>query len=369
MISVCCCSINSKFEAETFIEVLQVQNEGTEFEVVLTLDDRVEDGAREYLGRLEKKYKNVRIVLHTEQDTINYFTAALDYYDRKQLLTPKTRQGMRRNLEKYKEGTFPPDRTKAFLWQSSGILYNKAVKASRGDIIVVTPGDFLYLFPLRTLEGYVRRKAKRGLFYASLPTIFINVTNQDREWVEKEIHESHRKRPSQNWPRWVNKRLSRSYLRYPAMPGDVVLPDIRNDLAIEFGHPRRDTLLRRFCEQAGQDTGDGIGRSPAFHGFHVMTREVYRTIGGFTEEWIHRAFADDKMTRLGERLAGYSLPPRFSVAWCDLGAVDPGEPGLEQGKDWREKALEVDPYFGRHPVPPLSRGIFLHEGVATLREV
>jgi hypothetical protein len=39
---------------------------------------------------------------------------------------------------------------------SSGLLYNLAVEASSGDTLIITPGDFLYLFSLKELEEYVK---------------------------------------------------------------------------------------------------------------------------------------------------------------------------------------------------------------------
>jgi hypothetical protein len=57
--------------------------------------------------------------------------------------------------------------------------------------------------------------------------------------------------------------------------------------------------------------------SQCFHGFHVMTRPTFDLVGGFTEEYYGRSFADDKMTYLGDRTPGATqFPPDFGVAWC-----------------------------------------------------
>jgi hypothetical protein len=168
MISVCCCSTNAKRDTEIFIKALYAHNPDYNFEVIVAHDDRVNDGSGELFKKLQNQYSTLKIVTHTKKQTIEYMETALNYYARKSLFNPDIRKGMRANLAKYKAGEFL-NPAGQILWQSSGILYNKAVKEASGDIIIVTPGDFIYLFSLAELEDYVKKQSRGGLFYASLP--------------------------------------------------------------------------------------------------------------------------------------------------------------------------------------------------------
>jgi hypothetical protein len=50
---------------------------------------------------------------------------------------------------------------------------------------------------------------------------------------------------------------------------------------------------------------------------NTMTKKTYNLIGGFTEEWFGRAWADDRMTSLGidSNKNNYKLPLDFSICW------------------------------------------------------
>ena len=367
MISVCCCAYNSKWETEIFIEGLHRHNPDVEFEVVVTHDDRANDGSVKKFNQLSRKYKNVKIVRHSPEQTIQYFEAALDYYEKKNLLTPYIRNGFRKNLKRYKKDKLV-DRTKGFLWQSSGILYNKAVKHSSGDIIIVTPGDFFYLFGLKELEKYVQQHQKNGLFYASPPALRPRITNKPYEYVKKKLEQIR----SGEIP-YLKAHFNRDYLECPPRLDRTYLPDYFTGNIVSLDRPDFTRLASRFCRTAFSDknpySNAEMRRNPHYHGFHLMTRKTYRTIGGFTEEWVHRAYADDKMTYHGKRIDPYViLPPQFSVSVDRPFEIVPcGDPPY--ASNWKELAHLVDPLFDEHPIPSGEKRTYLYSNLATTKEI
>jgi hypothetical protein len=363
MLSVCCCSINSKFDVDNFVRILHRNNPDFDFEVVVTLDDRMQDGARQHLECLAGEFPNLKIVIHDEEDTLNYFEACIEYYEKQNIFRPNIRQTFRDNLDKYKAGELV-DRARGWLWQSSGILYNKAVQASSGDVIIVTPGDFVYLFPLQALYNHVR--ARGAHFYASLPALWARVANLDEEWMYQHLRDIQDGKNHRSGWRWDTVEVFRDYLRFQPSAKGVYVPDLQSGTLIHFDDDTCMPKLEEFCNRTSSKRLHQF--NPSFHGFHVMTRHTYDVIGGFTEEWFHRAFPDDKMTYQGNRLCGHNLPPKFCVAWCGQHEFLPlhaaGYQAVYGDKDaWHQKGMEVDPFFETHPPPPLGRKVYLNNGI------
>ena len=55
MISICGCAINSKYEVESLLRTLSINNQETEWELCVTLDNRVDDGSLEHFTKLQKE--------------------------------------------------------------------------------------------------------------------------------------------------------------------------------------------------------------------------------------------------------------------------------------------------------------------------
>jgi len=141
----------------------------------------------------------------------------------------------------------------------------------------------------------------------------------------------------------------------------LYLPDFRNNLLIDLKGENCHQQMRNYCNQSFQfkDTQ----RNPHFHGFHCMTRESFNQIGGFTEEFYGRAFADDKMTRLGYNQPGpVGLPHEFSVAWCGGYEILNRGPGLPE--NWKDTWYNKDPWAGQRPTPgDRTSAKYLHDGM------
>lgn len=360
MISICCCTMNSKFDTEMFIRTLKYQNPDTEFEVIVTHDDRANDGSAERFKELEKEFPNVKFITHSHQNTLDYFERTLDYYDQRNLFQPHQRDFFRKRFELYKKGELV-DNAKGFLWQSSGILYNKAVQASSGDVVIVTPGDFLYLFSLSDIEKYVRERMKNGQFYASPHAIFAKPTNLPIDWLTQHVQDVHNnKHRDPNW-RYNSEEVFRDYLRYSPALDDIYIPDFYANKIIKFTDPNFFNEMHRVCTDVAKH--NGIQFLPGFHGFHLMTRTTFNTIGGFSEEWFHRAWADDKMTAWGSRIYGHhTMPDHLTVCWTGqyelAEARGPGYPS-----EWREELPLVDPWYDKHPIPSAYGRTYLYTGL------
>lgn len=364
MISVCCCAINAKWDVHCFVETLFEQNKGIDFEVVLTLDNRVLDGSEELFAALSEKYPNFRVVNHSRDDTVRYLQWLMGLYEMRQRFTGDFRGYLLANLIKYMDGSLVDER-KEFLWLSSGILYNRAVMAAKSDIVIVTPADFLYLFSLADLENHVRQYMKQGYFYSKPGASWCNVSNAPVDWIKKEVETAYLNNQDPSKPRMNVHNVFRDYLRYPSMPRDLYLADYRNNEVVQFTDPDFFNKMAKYLDECFANPSDQL-ITDCFHGVHVMTKQSWQHLGGFTEEFYGRAYADDKMTRRGDimhRLFGMplALPKRFSVAWIGQGEYCPSRLSYypENHKEVYEKS---DPYFGLHPQPVGVAHKQLHEG-------
>lgn len=369
MISICCCAINSKYEVNTFVRSLARHNKDVEFEVCLAHDDRVGDGSEEYYKELQKEFSFLKIIRHTHEDTVNYLEKLIQYYETNNIFDPLFRHDLLGNINKFKKKELF-DTNKQFLWLSSGLLYNKAISISSGDLLVVTPADFVYLFSLKELRGFYDSNQRDGEFYAKFPALWARLTNQDPVWLYKILKEV-QERTSWNGYRWDHVEVFRDYLRTPSKLSEEFFPDFRNNLLINLDDESFPILARNYCIESFVH-GD-IQSSPSFHGFHAMSRKTYDSIGGFTEEYPGRAWADDKMTALGairmNQLGlcpplGHGLPSQFAIAWCGQYEVGPYR-GEGYPKGWETIIREKDPLFDKHPTVNGCNLVYLHHGLTS----
>lgn len=366
MISICCCALNAKWDVEIFVRALVAQNPDVDFEVVVTLDDRMFDGSLEHLRKLEKEIKQLKIVHHTNDDTIQYLEAVIDYYDKKDLFTPAFRGVLKENLEKYKAGTFL-DRKTGFLWLTSGLLYNKAVQASSGELLIVTPGDFMYLFSLKKLIDYVKRNHRDGQFYISPNALFARVTNQNKEWLDGLVDRIYNgevgRGAGREGYRWDSIDVFRDYLNYSPDISRYYVPNFKEKRLVSLTDHNFHFEMEKLCNTFITGKNDGMQAIQYFHGYHIMSKKTYKTIGGFTEEYYARAFPDDKMTNLGNKIMWQHTPPEISLAWCGQHEICLGR-GPEEWPDWKARLAEVDPLWDQHPIPSINNAHYLHDGAA-----
>lgn len=365
MISVCCCAINAKYDVEAFVGLLHLQNPGVDFEICLVHDDRVDDGSSDYLRGVQQKYPRLRISRSTHDDHVEYLEKLFQYYDRANVFSPSLRADLRHNVAKLKDRSFP-GLDRRFVWLTSGVLYNKAVAMSGGEILIVSPADFVYLFGLAGVERLVRTNSRDGHFYGKPNAIFARVTNQDAAWVKEHVQAVHNGIGYREGYRWDSTSLFRDYMKCPPDLSELYIPDFRNNLLIQLARPDSLPGLKRFSEES-MALG-GVQVLHGFHGFHIMTRKSYDAIGGFTEEFFGRAFADDKMSVCGRKFhPGGALPEEFSIAWCGQYEVLPYH-GYGYAPGWQSRLQEIDAHLGRHPIPGVTFSmnpgvLYLEDGV------
>lgn len=329
MISVCCCSMNSKFETEVFIDALYFHNQGFNFEVCLVHDDRVDDGAGEYFAAMQKRYPTLKVIKSTKQDAIDYLEGVIHHYETRDLFSHVFRNHLRSNLEKYKAGTLY-DPAKTFLWLPSGWLYNKAVKHSSGDILVISPADYVYLFRLKDLEAYMKNSARNGICYCKPNGLRRTVSNSPESEVRLCLD---------TLTNPDHFQILRDYMNYPASLQASCVPDHQTKEILRLSDPQMPEKAAMVCSR--------VNDLMQHHGSHYLTRQAYDAIGGLSEEFYGRAFADDKMSYAGRVLADsvglkIHLSYEFSFAWTPRSTVCAPVDG--------ERLLRVDPWANRHPV-------------------
>ena len=365
MISICCCAINAKFDVDIFVRAIHQHNPDVDFEIVLVHDDRVNDGSAEHFAALAVEFPRLKLITHTHEDTVDYLTKLVSYYDTKNILTKDIREAFKLNIVKFsKHELF--NHQKAFLWLTSGVLYHKAVMASKGDTLIITPADFIYLFRLKDLQTIVETKKRDGHFYGKPNAIWARLSNDDPAWLKTYVNDLHNGVGTREGYRWDTKELFRDYLKNPQTPENLSLCDVYRNRVIplsEFGDFKQVYEFNNNSFRIG-----GVQAIPSFHGFHVMTRKTYDAIGGFTEEWYGRAFADDKMTRLGRQFGGGSLPYDISVAWCGQSEIVNSTP-RPLPENWQETLRQVDPLCDEHPMSNRDMPKYLHEGVFSNNDV
>ena len=364
MISVCCCGINDKWDVGCFVDCLAYHNFDTEFEVCFVHDNRVNDGGTEYYRMLSKKYPWFRVVEHTKQDTVDWLEWLLDFYRKNDRFCPAFIDHLQGNLDLFKEDKlFNP--SQSFLWISSGILYNKAASIARGDYLLVTPSDFLFLFGLKRLEDYLKGRTTYGFMYTKPNAIWARVSNSPDWWLKEKMEEAH-KIVDAPWNSKLNS-AQRDYLCYPSRPEDLHLVDFRNDQLINFADKDFLPKMKKYTQECFNNPGDQA-IAPPFHGVHVISRHSYKALGGFTEEYYGRAYADDKMTRRGIAHADVirinvpqALPTEFSIAWVGQGEYLPDRFTYRTKEESAALLPQMDKYIDRHPIPGRTGHNHLHD--------
>jgi hypothetical protein len=362
MISVCVCSLNARWDTEIFVRALQAHNNSSDFEVCIAHDNRVEDGSTEAFKKLQEEFGNVKVITNTHKDIVEWLWKLDEHYENRNLFGSQFRKDMRKHIELFeKKELF--DHNRAFLWASSGMLYNKAVSISSGDNIIITPGDFIYMFSLRDLDNFMNQHNQGGRFYSSPNASWARTSNFDEDWLREHTNTIHTGKWHREGFRWDTNEVARDFFRCPTTLEENFICDFYNNKLIRFSDSTFVNDCKQFLDSYEQK--GGMQYLPGFHGFHAMTRKTYHDIGGFTEEWIGRAFADDKMTSLGNRQPGArSLPTRFSVAWCGQYELVPYT-GPCYPENWKEILLEKNPRMTTMHLSTHMKPRYIHEHLVT----
>ncbi len=302
------------------LEFLNKHNNPSEFEVCYTWDSRVEDGSREVIEDLKAKYSNFKVVEFNRQDSIDYYSACVEYYKRRNLFPSDFRASLENTLEVYKNGTFPS--SSSFMWVSLGPLYNKAIGISSGDILVVAPVDMVHLFSVSDVIHYGRANTdKQGLLYKKPNAIWARITNVPLENIQSKV-ELVQKQQIGSY-RWDHPNLFLSLFHTPCELKDIYLPNFAGNRITSLADPNIYSEMTAYCQDIINLRPTETQWLQTFHGFHIMSRKFYNKIGGFTEEYYYRALPDDKMTYHGRAYNSPETPAHISTGWTGHFAYEP----------------------------------------------
>jgi hypothetical protein len=154
----------------------------------------------------------------------------------------------------------------------------------------------------------------------------------------------------------------RDYLRYPSGPEDMYLMDFRHEELINLADPNYLSKMERYTNECFRHQQDQQV-SPTFHGVHVISRRAYSLLGGFSELYSGRSFADDHMTKRGTLLArkiaaSETLPPKFSIAWTGQGEYLPHRFTYQSLEEHKKLLREFDSFD--HPIPGATGWVYIH---------
>jgi hypothetical protein len=346
--------MNAKPDTELFIRLLEVHNQSSEFEICVAHDNRCEDGTGEMLKSLQEEYCNIKVRTVSNKETIEYLRNMVHNLDKVGIFEPGLRNHMRYRIEQYAAGELV-DPTKEFLWMSSGRLYNMAVEMSSGNNLVITPGDFIYLFKLNQLDMFMDSHSVDDILYGKPGAVWTKITNMDPDWLRQYVVDVCKGTIKSGEYRYSSDDVYRDYLRLPSSPSNMYLPDFRRGTILNLEN--NDLFFLRaadICKESFED--NLVQRSTEFHGFHFMTRKTFDIIGGFEEVYSGRAVADNKMTELGRNYEhGVKFPPQLSVAWERQFEIRD-----ELTPEVHKKLAKIDPWYGKHPLPESKSSVYLH---------
>lgn len=292
MISICTCGINCAYDLKVFVEFTVLHNSDCEYEICLTWDNRFKDLTGKTVDNLLKRYSNFKVIENTKDQTVTYLEKLLTYYEKNNFFEKDFRDNLSKNLDLYKINKLLDESCQS-LWLSSGYLYNKAVSISNGNNLIITPCDYVYLYKLSTVNEYINSHIADGEFYGKPNALVFHLGNK----VEKG-----RAYKDPNF----SLELKDSFLFDEKTTDKLFLEDT------SFF-----TKVSSFIER-------GVSRKEFFynyHGQHFITKKLFNKIGGFTEEWFGRAWADDKMSALAcfdFRHSWKELPPKFAFPLTDV---------------------------------------------------
>jgi len=147
------------------------------------------------------------------------------------------------------------------------------------------------------------------------------------------------------------KRFIREGYFAPTHISNYHFIDLVNDRFTSLADPKFFEMAEGWVNWAHANSNK-VTSTRIFHGYHMMSRKFWEDIGGFTEEFYGRAFADDKMGALGEHqnvLHCYrSSPPWMTIAWTGDHKVEASYLD-DHVPNWKQILLKKDPKAFSHP--------------------
>lgn len=342
MISIVTSVCNAKLDFDQFVRQLHELNDPQGFEIVVAHDDRVNDGSGTYLALLAREFPAVRVVYtHTKTDAVSRVRAVLE--SRKDQMDEVLRGMMLETLNKYESGE-EWDGTREYLWLSPSYLLGQAADAALGDYILITSCDWLSGFRLADLENAAISHTTDGYFYARLPLMMANITNEPEETVERQWQDMRNKGPTQRISSHSGYSLGmaqRCYDLFSKTVGDYRLVDPRNGSQIRldaYGFVDNVDAIR-----GAAVPGQLVPLCQEYTGLHLISKKVWEASGGYPTDILGRCTAEDV-------LIGRCAPWYHGNVLADFPMLNARRHGIPGNAD-QAACLAVDPQVMRHPIP------------------
>lgn len=136
--------------------VLENASNPDEIEFVVVDDESGSDLMAQSFDAIRKMTPRLTLMEVPKEERLAYFRRCVDFYEREAIFSPEKIAEFRERLALYE------DRKIARIWFPTSRNFNRAVEASTGDVVFVTPLDLLVPFDLsKVYEKFKEAKAAR----------------------------------------------------------------------------------------------------------------------------------------------------------------------------------------------------------------
>lgn len=239
MVSVCSSVYRETEQLEIFVRsVLQQASDPENVEIIIINDEGYEPTTK-VLQRLSREFPQLKYFIRTKKERCEFIRKQISFYENNQLFSDEIIDDMRWIVDGYEAGLINR------LWFPPGELFNLAVSKSRGDVLMISPADYLCTFDISLLyERYLGvKKLERKSFVGHF------------DWVDFSSLDP--------------------------------MPDICKILCKKVGV---EDLVRNCLNQIDSNSLTVVQGQ---HGARLIDRESFDKVGGFDGRWFVRAWNDD----------------------------------------------------------------------------
>lgn len=132
--------------------VIDNAKEPDQIEFVAVEDEAGSELMAKCFDQVRTVTKNLKVLQETKEARIAHFNKVIAFYERESIFKPEKIAELRSRLALYISGKIPR------IWFPPGRLYNRAVEASSGDVILNTPLDLLVHFDLSRIYTQFKKE-------------------------------------------------------------------------------------------------------------------------------------------------------------------------------------------------------------------
>jgi len=234
MISVCSTIYREPEALEVFVRsLLGNASDPNQVEIVI-INDENNPEIRECLDRLSVEFKQLHFITRYKEERIEFFKERISFYEENCIFDSEVIKSMRKQIDKYGNGKINS------IWYPAGYNFNTAVTASSGDVLMITPSDYLCTFDIVKMYQII---SKEDNFAARF------------DWYDFTSLDPH--------------------------------PKMAQELRESKDIP---ALTEKWLNQAQRE---GLMWLPQQHGARIVQRHIYNQAGGFDGRWFVRAVSED----------------------------------------------------------------------------